>query len=78
MDLTPIAPIARSPDWVLGKAEFLVNVRLWPLRSELDPKRWLSNFEEQEWAVAVHLLDQFMYFGEELLDAAFLAGFQLV
>ncbi len=78
MDLTPIAPIARSQDWVLEKAEFMVNVRLWPLRSELDPNRWLLNFEKPELAVAVHLLDQFMYFGEEMLDAAFLAGFQRI
>ena len=56
----------------------MVNVRVWPLRSELDPHRWLSNFKEQELEVAVHILDQFMYFGEELLDAAFLAGFQRI
>ena len=78
MDLTPIAPIARSRDWVMEKAQFMVSVRVWPLRSELDPQRWLSNFEEQELDVAVHILDQFMYFGEELLDAAFLAGFQRI
>ena len=78
MDLTPIAPIARSSEWVKAKAEFLVNVRLWPLKSELSPDRWLSNFDEREREVAVHLLDQFMYFGEELLDAAFLAGFQRI
>ena len=59
----------------MEKAEFMVTVRVWPLRNELDPHRWLSNFKEQERKVAVHLLDQFMYFGEELLDAAsFLAS----
>lgn len=78
MDLAQISPTTRSQDWVLKKAEFMVNVRVWPLRSELDPRRWLSNFEDKEIEVAVHLLDQFMYFGEELLDASFLAGFQRI
>ena len=78
MDLTPIAPIARSREWVMEKAEFMVTVRVWPLRNELDPQRWLLNFEKDELEVAVHLLDQFMYFGEELLDAAFLSGFQRI
>ena len=78
MDLIPIAPVARPEKWVIEKAEFMVTVRVWPLRNELDPHRWLSNFKEQERKVAVHLLDQFMYFGEELLDAAFLSGFQRI
>ena len=76
MQLTSIAPIARSEDWVMEKAEFMVNVRVWPLKSALNPRRWLRNFENHEREVAVHLLDQFMYFSEELLDAAFFAGFQ--
>ena len=62
----------------MEKANFMVNVRVWPLRAELDPHRWLSNFEEHEREMAIHILDQFMYFGEELLDAAFLAGFQRI
>ena len=62
----------------MGKAEFMVNVRVWPLRSVLDPYRWLSNFHEHEMEVAVHILDQFMYFGEELLNAAFFSGFQRI
>lgn len=78
MDLTPIAPVVRSREWVMEKAEFMVNVRIWPLKNELDPGRWLSNFTEQECEVAVHLLDQFMYFGEEMLDAVFLSGFQRI
>lgn len=78
MDLAPISPVVRSHEWVKGKSEFMVSVRLWPLRSVLDPSRWLSNFEEHELHVAVHLLDQFMYFSEELVDAAFLAGFQRI
>ena len=78
MDLTPIAPIARSEKWVLEKTAYMVTVRVWPLRSVLDPHRWLDNFEEDERAVALHILDQFMYFSEELLDAAFLAGFQRI
>ena len=78
MDLTPIAPRTRSLKSVMAKAEFLVNVRIWPLRSELSPDRWLSNFSDSERPTALHLLDQFMYFGEELLDAAFIAGFQRI
>ena len=62
----------------MEKAEFMVKVRVWPLRRDLDPHRWLSNFKDAEMQVAVHMLDQFMFFGEELLDAAFLAGFQRI
>ena len=62
----------------MEKAEFMVNVHVWPLKSKLDPQRWLSNFNDDELYVAVHLLDQFMYFGEELLDAIFLSGFQRI
>ena len=62
----------------MEKAQFMVSVRIWPLRSELDPHRWLANFEEEERKVALHILDQFMYFSEELVDATFLAGFQRI
>ena len=78
MQITQIAPIPRPQEWVKEKAVFMVNVRLWPLKSELDPNRWLSNFEEDELEVAFHILDQFMYFGEELMNSAFLAGFQRI
>ena len=78
MELSSIAPTSRSEEWVLKKVEFFVKVRAWPLRAELDPRRWLSNFRKHERDAAVHILDQFLYFSEELLDAAFMAGFQRI
>ena len=78
MTLNQLAPPKRPKDLVTGKAEFMVNVRVWPLRSELDPHRWLSNFGDHELEVAFHMLDQFMYFSEELLNAAFFSGFQRI
>ena len=63
---------------VIEKCNYFATVGLWPLRQVLDPDRWLSNFEDDERELAVHLLNQFMYFSEHLVDAIFRAAFQIL
>lgn len=61
---------------VLSKCDYFVDVRLWPLLDELNPERWLSNFREDEMEHAVHLLQSFLYYSEEVTNALFRSAFQ--
>lgn len=61
---------------VLTKCDYFVDVRLWPLLDELNPERWLSNFREDELEHAVHLLQSFVYYSEEITNALFKSAFQ--
>jgi hypothetical protein len=65
-------------DSILGKCEFFTDVRLWPLSAQLDPRQWLTNFGAAEQPYALRLLDGFLFFSKELVDAMFVAGFQAV
>jgi hypothetical protein len=51
-----------------------VDVQLWPYRNDMDPRRWLANFEEEEMGHAVALLNSFLYFSEQLVDELFVAA----
>lgn len=61
---------------VLGKCDFFVDVQLWPLHSELDPRAWLSNFTDEEMPHAICLLNAFVYYSRRLVDEMFVASFQ--
>src|SRR5260221_7925138 len=62
--------------FVLGKCDYFVDVQLWPLRTELDPRGWLRNFAPDELEHAVSLLNAFNYFSRRLVDEMFVAAFQ--
>jgi hypothetical protein len=53
------------------KIQFLADVHLWPGRERLDPYAWLKNFTDSERPYALNLLNTFLYFNEELIDAMF-------
>ncbi|MGH6896913.1 MAG: phosphoribosyltransferase-like protein [Acidobacteriota bacterium] len=63
-------------EFVLAKCDAFTAFQIWPLRSRMDPKRWLQNFRDEEIAYAVHLLNGFTYFCEGMVDQMLLAAFQ--
>lgn len=71
-----IAPVRITKDFALAKCNYFVDVQLWPILSQLDPKGWLSNFRTNEMDHAVHLLYSFVFFSEKLIDELFVAAFQ--
>ncbi|MFZ0959365.1 MAG: hypothetical protein WAO35_00555 [Terriglobia bacterium] len=74
--MTPILPLRISEQDALAKADYFVDVRLWPLHTDLNPSLWLSNFLESEKEHAVHPLNGFIYFSTELIDQMFRSAFQ--
>lgn len=72
----PIAPVRITKDFALAKCNYFVDVQLWPILSQLDPKGWLSNFTSREMDHAVHLLYSFVFYSEKLIDELFVAAFQ--
>lgn len=71
----PITPAVVKKDFVLAKCRYFVDVHLWQLPSSIDPARWLSNFESSEIDYAVHLLNSFLYFSDELTNQMFQEAF---
>lgn len=55
--------------FVLEKVEFFVDLHLWPERHTLDPRGWLGNFTQAERSLAIHSLNAFIFFNENLGDA---------
>ncbi len=71
-----ISPPRVSEQFVLAKAEYFVDVQLWPRETKLDPRGWLSNFRDDEKDHAIHLLNAFLYYSADLTDELFKAAFQ--
>jgi hypothetical protein len=55
--------------FVLQKAEYFIDLHLWPERQILNPYGWLDNFTSAERPLAVHVLNVFLFFNERLGDA---------
>ncbi|MGH9418975.1 MAG: phosphoribosyltransferase-like protein [Thermoanaerobaculia bacterium] len=68
-------PIVNEP-FVLTKCDYFVDVQLWPLTQQCNPRGWLTNFEDAEQIYAVHLLNSFMFFRQVLIDPLYSAAFQ--
>ena len=71
-----IPPPRVSEEFVQKKAEYFVDVQLWPRETKLDWRGWLSNFKDHEKDHAIHLLNAFLYYSGELTDELFKAAFQ--
>ena len=72
----PYTPAAVNRQFVLERCAFFTTVQLWPVHSHVDPARWLSNFTDSEIEFAVHLLNGFLYFSDNLVDELFAGAFQ--
>lgn len=65
-----------SRDLVLNKCKAFSDFQVWPLTPRLNPEKWLSNFDDDEQAFALHLLNSFMFFSDALVDQLLTAAFQ--
>jgi hypothetical protein len=74
--VTPILPRSIGEVDVLAKADYFVDVQLWPLQKTLNARGWLGNFIGDEKEHAIHLLNGFLYFSSVLVDQMFAAAFQ--
>ena len=61
---------------VLEKIGYLTDIQLWP--RTVQPTRWLDNFSGYERPYAVHLLNSFVHFNEEMVDQLFTSAFQFL
>ena len=61
---------------VLEKCDYFSEVTLWPMKQHLDPEPWLRNFNEAELPFALHLLNQFFFFSDELVNEIFASAFK--
>jgi len=71
----PITPAVVKKEFVLAKCRYFVGVRVWDLPENIDPSRWLSNFDNSEMDYAVHLLNSFLYFSDRLTNQMFEEAF---
>src|SRR5689334_2415032 len=74
--VSPILPRSIGQVEVLEKADYFVDVQLWPLQKTLNARGWLGNFLDNEKEHATHLLNGFLYFSPALVDQMFTAAFQ--
>ena len=72
----PISPPPVPEEFVLRKADYFVDIQLWPPESKLNVNGWLSNFRSDERAHAMQLLNSFIYLSPMLTDELFKAAFQ--
>jgi hypothetical protein len=69
MDVKRLSAHEVSELFVMQKAEFFVDLHLWPERELLNAHGWLDNFTPAERPLAVHVLNVFLFFNERLSDA---------
>ncbi len=72
----PISPPPVPEEFVLRKTDYFVDVQLWPPETKLNVNGWLSNFNSNERAHALQLLNSFIYLSPLLTDELFKAAFQ--
>ena len=65
-----------TEQFVLEKIEYFSDIQLWP--RTVQPKRWLDNFSDCERPYAVHLLNSFAHFNQEIVNQLFVSAFQLL
>ena len=65
-------PAPEAPEeFILSKIDFLMDTSVWPASEALDPRGWLDNFPGTERRFALNLLNVFLYYNEQLVDALF-------
>lgn len=63
-------------DRIHMKADYFVDVQLWPTSDEFDPLGWLGNFPDEDKPLAAVLLDSFLFFSARMTDGMFSAAVQ--
>ena len=63
-----------TEQFVLEKIDYFSDIQLWP--RTVQPKQWLDNFSDCERPYAVHLLNSFAHFNQEIIDQLFMSAFQ--
>ena len=58
------------------KERYFREFSIWPVFSELDSEKWLTNFKSYERKFAERLLTNFCYFNEQITDALLRAALQ--
>lgn len=53
----------------------LTTLQAWPF-SKVSVDQWLSNFDEQDKPYARHMVSQFIYLNDQIVDAQFISAFQ--
>ena len=66
----PRLPTHNASDaFVESKIQFLTDIGVWPVGDRMDPYAWLCNFKLDERPFAFNLLNIFLYYNEQLVDA---------
>lgn len=73
-----ISPSEMTKELVVSKCDYFVDVQLWPQKSIINPELWLSNFLPAEMVYAIHLLNSFLFYSEQLVNPMFIAAFQML
>ena len=60
----------------MEKIEYFSDIQLWP--RTVQPTRWLDNFSDCERPYAVHLLNAFAHFNQDIVNQLFVSAFQLL
>ena len=65
-----------TEQFVLEKIDYFSDIQLWP--RTVQPTRWLDNFSDCERPYAVHLLNAFAHFNQDIINQLFVSAFQLL
>lgn len=63
---------------VLNKCEALKRAGMWPAEPHMRPRAWLSNFAEEDKAVAAALLNGFVFYSSRLSDKLLVSSFESI
>tara|TARA_B100000123_G_scaffold240484_2_gene193704 strand:+ start:1244 stop:2155 length:912 start_codon:yes stop_codon:yes gene_type:complete len=64
-----------NENFAMECCEKLTALQAWPF-SKISVEPWLSNFERDDRPFAAHMVSQFLYLNDQIVDAQFLAAFQ--
>lgn len=73
--MLPDHPVVNE-SFVLTKCDYFVDVQVWPLSDLCNPRGWLNNFMQDEKIFAHQLLNAFMFFRSQVMDAMFVSAVQ--
>lgn len=60
----------------LSRCRFFAESRVWPFHARIHPEKWLNNFTDDEIPHAVSLLESFLYFSPEMVNAMLVSVFR--